>query len=241
MPDLFRRVLRKGFDELALSINEEKIEKLALYKDMLLSWNEQINLTAILDQEEIAIKHFIDSLAVSRFIDFKKDQKLIDIGSGAGFPGLPIKIIFPEINVTLLDSLQKRCRFLNELIRELGLSGIEAVHGRAEEKGQDPLMREEFDFAVARAVTKLPVLVEYCLPFVKEGGIFIAFKGPGVNDETKSAQKAITLLGGRLIENKIFTLPVSKEERSLVLIGKKESTEKIYPRRPGIPEKKPLL
>ncbi|NMA15233.1 MAG: 16S rRNA (guanine(527)-N(7))-methyltransferase RsmG [Clostridia bacterium] len=241
MGDLFRHALTQGLKELDLTVHEEKIEKLTMYKYLLLSWNEHVNLTAILEPEEVAIKHFIDSLALSCFIDFKNDQKMIDVGSGAGFPGLPLKIVFPEVNVTLLDSLQKRCDFLLQLVSKLNLTGIQVVHGRAEEKGQDILMREEFDFAIARAVTQLPVLVEYCLPFVKKGGLFFAFKGPGVEKELESAQKAISLLGGLVREVKKYRLPVSGEERSLVIIEKENNTDKRYPRRPGIPGKKPLI
>ncbi|MBQ9608347.1 MAG: 16S rRNA (guanine(527)-N(7))-methyltransferase RsmG [Lachnospiraceae bacterium] len=219
-------------------IDDNKLEQFELYYEMLIKKNKVMNLTAITDREEVILKHFTDSIALAKYYEFS-NQKLIDVGTGAGFPGIPLKIIFPMLQVTLFDSLNKRIKFLQEVIDELDLKNIEAVHGRAEEGGQDIKMREKFDIAVSRAVANMAVLSEYCLPFVKEGGYFIPYKTLDIDDELDSAKKAISILGGKT--EKIEKLDISGLGRSFVFIKKIKSTPKAYPRKPGTANKQPLI
>lgn len=209
------------------------------YMELLKEWNKKINLTAIEDDREIVIKHFIDSLSITPYIE-NRDIKLVDVGTGAGFPGIPLKIMNPNIRVTLLDSLDKRIKFLNEVITVNNISGISAVHGRAEDFGLNQMYREKYDIAVARAVANLPVLLEYCLPFVKINGIFIAMKGSNT-EEFDNCNKALDILGGKIEKIEKMTLPFTNIERNVVVVRKFRQTPTKYPRKAGKPSKEPLI
>ena len=234
-----KNMLLEGAGQLSVDLDTLKADSLLKYKDVLAEWNEKINLTAIEDDRDVIIKHFIDSLSICQYVE-KRDSMLIDVGTGAGFPGIPLKVAIEELKVTLLDSLDKRVKFLNEVISTLKLDGIRAVHGRAEEYGIKPEFREKYDIAVARAVANLPVLLEYCLPFVKTGGIFIAMKGSST-EEVDASKKALAELGGE-IENVIeTTLPLSDIKRNIILIRKLRQTPTKYPRKAGKPSKEPII
>ncbi|MCT4633333.1 MAG: 16S rRNA (guanine(527)-N(7))-methyltransferase RsmG [Firmicutes bacterium] len=228
------------FTDCGLDISRENIEKFDLYKDLLKEWNQKINLTAITDDQEIWEKHFLDSSMSLKFDLIKSGDSVIDIGTGAGFPGLPIKIMKDDINLTLLDSLNKRINFLMHVSDELNLENIEFVHGRAEDFGKDDDFRQSYDIAVSRAVSALPVLLEFCLPFVKLGGKFISYKGPGYKEEIESAKKALEVLGGAVKDVLEFELP-DGSERYLVVIEKVSETPDKYPRRAGKVTKKPIV
>ena len=218
---------------------EKAIERFDKYREMLVSYNEVMNLTAITEKEEVEIKHFIDSISPLGLDIVKNGAKVIDVGSGAGFPGLPMKIAREDIDITLMDSLTKRVNFLNEVIDSLELSGAKAVHFRAEDMGQDENYRESFDVAVSRAVAPLSVLAEYCLPLVKVGGAFLALKGPKVDEEAKSGENAIECLGGKL--EKVFGVNLPGGITHYIAYVKKISqTPSKYPRKAGKPTKKPL-
>ena len=199
-----------------------------------------MNLTAITDYDEVMKKHFVDSLSLIKTYDMSKKVKVIDVGTGAGFPGLALKIAYPNLQVTLLDSLNKRINFLNEVILQLGLTGVETVHGRAEDFAKPDKFRGKFDLCVSRAVANLSTLSEYCLPFVKEGGEFISYKSEKINEEMAVAQKAINILGGKFDRSEEFTLPDSDIYRNLVVIKKVKETPKKYPRKAGLPAKEPI-
>lgn len=234
-----RKLLIDGANEFNISLDDERTDKFFKYKNMLKEWNEKINLTAIEDDRDIIIKHFVDSLSIIPLI--KGDKiKLIDVGTGAGFPGIPVKIARESIEVTLLDSLDKRVKFLNEVIKENSLTGIKALHGRAEEKGVLPEFREKYDVCTARAVASLPVLIEYCLPFVKVGGCFIAMKG-SITEEIDNSKKALDIIGGKIEEVKEFSLPFSDSKRNVIVIRKFRQTPTKYPRKAGKPSKEPLI
>lgn len=233
-------VLLKGIESLDLELREKDAARFSDYKKLLQEWNEKINITSITEDSEIDIKHFLDSLTCLSFDLFEGDKTLIDIGTGGGFPGIPLKIMKENLDVTLLDSLNKRIIFLDQVIKDLGLKGIRAVHGRAEELSRKEDYREKFSIAVSRAVASLDTLSEYCLPFVKVGGHFIAMKGPEIEEELEASQNAIKLLGGKVIETKIVTLPESDISHSLIVIEKVGQTAKKYPRGGGKPKKNPL-
>lgn len=232
--------LIKGGKILGIDINEDKINSFILYKELLKEWNKKINITSITDDEEIDIKHFIDSITPLTTDLFRKDIKMIDIGTGGGFPGVPLKIINEDMEVVLLDSLKKRIIFLNEIIDKLDLKNIISIHGRAEELGRDKSYREKYDIAISRAVASLNTLSEYCLPFVKVGGFFISMKGSDVDEELKEAEKSIRILGGKLKEKKVIKLPLSDITHSLIIIEKIKETPTKYPRAGGKPKKNPL-
>lgn len=221
-----------------MDIDNVSAEKFAVYMELLREWNEKINLTAITDEEGILVKHFFDSCSISEFVD--NNSKIIDIGTGAGFPGLPLKIVNDTLNLTLVDSLNKRINFLNEVKNRLGLKDVETVHGRAEDVGIDNKYREKYDFAVSRAVAELRILVEYLLPLVKVGGKVIVMKGPNVDEEVENAKKAIKLLGGEIEKIESFKLGDTDNERTVIIIKKIKNTELKYPRKAGIPKKSPL-
>jgi 16S rRNA (guanine527-N7)-methyltransferase len=224
-----------------VTVNERQLSQFEKYYSLLIEGNDKINLTAITEKAQVYEKHFFDSVAASFFHDFSTSQSMIDIGAGAGFPSLPIKIVHPHIQITIVDSLNKRILFLENLCRELGLDGVSCVHGRAEELAVIPHYREQFDTVSARAVARLNVLSEYCLPFAKVGGTFVALKGADASIELDEAKRAIKTLGGKTRKMESFHLPEDHAERSIILIDKISPTPKGYPRKAGTPAKKPLL
>lgn len=233
-------LMKQYAEKFNIIIDEEKIDKFRRYAALIKEWNEKINLTAITDEDGIIKKHFIDSISVLESNVIKRGMKIIDIGTGAGFPGIPLKIIMPESEILLVDSLNKRICFLNEVISLLGLHGIQAVHGRAEEMARKPVQREKFDIAVSRAVANMTVLAEYCIPFVKTGGYFIAMKGPSSESEIEESKTAINILGGK-IKNVVETSMLQPDmNHRLVIVEKIKSTMGKYPRNAGQIEKKPL-
>lgn len=234
MEQTFKEKMEKKCPEIT-QLQQEQFEK---YKDLLLEWNEKINLTAITDEDDIILKHFIDSMTILKHID--NNSSIVDVGTGAGFPGIPVKITNPSLNVTLVDSLNKRLLFLGDVINQLNLKRIKTVHSRAEEFGQNKLYREKFDVATSRAVANLSVLVEYLLPLVKIGGKCICMKGSEIEEELKNSKQAINILGGEIEKVEEFTLPGSDIKRNIIIIKKIKQTPKAYPRNPGTPSKKPL-
>lgn len=220
-----------------VKIENEQVDKLITYMKVLQEWNEKINLTAITADEDIVLKHFIDSLTVEKYIE--NGAKIIDVGTGAGFPGMVLKIARNDTKITLLDSLNKRINFLNEIIQKCGLENIETVHGRAEEYGNNKEFREMYDVSIARAVANLSTLAEFCLPFVKVGGKFIAMKGSNI-EEIEESKEAIKILGGEIEKIDTFTLPETDIVRNIVIIKKVKNTPKQYPRKPGTPAKNPI-
>lgn len=225
-------------DRNGIKCTAEKAEKLYKYYEMLVEKNKVMNLTAITEFDEVSVKHFADSLSIGRIKDIS-GLKVIDVGTGAGFPGIPLKIFYPDIKLTLLDSLNKRLMFLNDVIRELGLTDVETVHARAEEGAGKQEYREQFDVVVSRAVANLSTLVEYCLPFAKIGGCFVSYKGSKASEEINAAEKAIKILGGGNLKRVDFSLE-GTDERSLILIEKLQTTPKKYPRPGGKPSSAPL-
>jgi 16S rRNA (guanine527-N7)-methyltransferase len=223
-----------------LGLQEKQLDQFAAYLQLLQEWNKKINLTAIDDEAGIIIKHFIDSLLFLKKIGIKDGVTVLDLGTGAGFPGVPLKIWQPDVKIVLVDSLQKRINFLRNVVETLDLAEVELIHGRAEDLAQKYNYREKFDLCISRAVANLAVLTEYCLPFVKKGGYFAAAKGPDLDNELKDANKAITVLGGQIDELEYYTLPYLNENRSFVKIIKTAETPQKYPRKAGIPAKKPL-
>lgn len=234
MKQTFKEKLSKKCPELA----EEMQQQFQDYMNLLLEWNEKINLTAITEEDEIILKHFVDSLTISKYI--KEGNSIVDVGTGAGFPGIPVKIARKNVKVTLVDSLNKRILFLNEVIEKLGLENIETLHFRAEEFGQNKKYRESFDIATSRAVANLSTLVEYLLPLVKVGGICICMKGSEIKEELENSKKAIQILGGEIQEIEEFYLPETDIKRTIVIVKKISSTPKKYPRKPGTPVKEPI-
>ena len=234
MEKSFKEKLSEKSPELTLKM-QEQFEK---YMKLLLEWNEKINLTAITEEDDIILKHFVDSLTISKYIEDGKT--LVDVGTGAGFPGVPVKIARENVKVTLVDSLNKRLLFLQDVIEKLQLKEIETLHFRAEEFGQNKKYRESFDIATSRAVANLSTLVEYLLPLVKVGGICICMKGSEVQEELEESKKAIQILGGEILKVEEFTLPESDIKRNIVIIKKISKTPNKYPRKPGTPSKEPI-
>ena len=233
--------------KLNIELSKEQAEAFLKYYELLIEWNEKINLTAITEFEDVCLKHFVDSLSiVNAFSSFKEAESffagktLIDVGTGAGFPGVCLKILFPELNITLMDSLDKRIKFLNEVISVLSLKKICTVHARVEDAAKTSEYREQFDFATARAVASLPVLSEYCIPFVKVGGCFIAYKSEKVLEEIALSSNALSILGGKIESEHSFSLPDSDLQRTILFIKKESGTPDKYPRKAGTPTKKPL-
>ncbi|NLK20584.1 MAG: 16S rRNA (guanine(527)-N(7))-methyltransferase RsmG [Epulopiscium sp.] len=232
--------LEKGSKSFGNSLNNNQIKQFLDYKGLLLEWNEKMNLTAITEEKEIIIKHFLDSISVGGLFDFSSKVKVIDIGTGAGFPGIPLKITYPNIDITLLDSLNKRIEFLKEVVSRLSLMDVNAIHGRAEELGQDKDHRHSYDICVSRAVAHLSVLAEYTLPFIKIGGMFISMKSTNIDEELRDSKKAIQVLGGELIDIKDIDIPFSDIRHRVLFIRKERPTPTKYPRKPGKPSKSPI-
>ncbi len=233
-----QEILLTGAREIGFELTAGQVSAFIRYLELLQEWSNKFNLTAITEAGEIVVKHFLDSLLLAAYV--APSGTLADVGTGAGFPGLPLKILYPELNVTLVDSLAKRVGFLEVVVSELGLQGVKVLHARAEDAGKIKGMREGFDSVAARAVSRMSVLCEYCLPLVKVGGRFIAAKGPGVNQEVQEAMGAIRVLGGKLVEIIETRLPGKPDVRTIAIIEKINSTPVQYPRKAGLPEKKPL-
>ena len=234
------KILQKGAESFGIQLTDQQVDQFFEYYRLLVQWNEFMNLTAITEMEEVMEKHFVDSLALSKAAEVGKIETLIDVGTGAGFPGIPLKIAYPHLRVVLLDSLNKRVKFLSTVIETLGLTNIQAVHGRAEDAARQKDYREQFDAAVSRAVANMASLSEYCLPFIKVGGVFVPYKSGNIEEELKDAGKAVKTLGGTIRRVEKFQLPDTDIERSLVLIEKTERTDKRYPRKAGLPSKEPI-
>jgi len=222
-----------------ISITEKQLFQFEKYFELLIEWNSFMNLTAITSLQDVIDKHFIDSLAIVRYTIIDQ-KKILDLGTGAGFPGIPLKILFPDTELVLLDSLNKRVKFLNTVIETLQLEKITAVHGRAEEFAQNKLYREQFDFCVSRAVANLSTLSEYCIPFVNMKGSFVSYKAEHAENEIEEAKNAVHILGGKIEQIETYRLPNTDIGRTLIFIKKIESTKKRYPRKAGIPGKEPL-
>ena len=225
-------------EKLSVTLSEQQLEQFELYYDMLIEKNKVMNLTAITEFDEVLEKHFLDSVSLIRAVDLQQPLKVMDLGTGAGFPGIPLKIVFPNLKITLADSLNKRVLFLQEVIQALGLTDIEAVHGRAEDLAREKSQRQQYDLCVSRAVANLSTLSEYCLPFVKIGGKFVSYKSGDCNEEVTNSKSAVFLLGGKITDTVRFDLGEAK--RTFVILDKVKGTPKEYPRKAGTPSKKPL-
>ena len=236
----FKDYLKDATEKYGISLSDEQLDQFDKYYQLLVEWNEKINLTAITEPREVAIKHMVDSLSCWQADLFEDGIAVIDVGTGAGFPGIPLKIYRPDIKLILLDSLNKRIKFLQTVVDELGLENVKCIHARAEEAARNKALREKFDLVVSRAVARLPVLAEYCLPFVKTGGIFAALKGMKFAEEATDAKNALSVLGGSQPECVEIKLPYLEDKRAVIYIKKEKSTPKAYPRKAGTPDKNPL-
>lgn len=229
---------RQGLEKLNIDLTEEQTEQFLDYYEFLIETNKVMNLTAITDFDEVIEKHFLDSLSLCRVFELNRQISVIDMGTGAGFPGIPLKIAFPQIDLLLVDSLNKRIKFLREATKRLSLENVAALHARAEEIAKDKQYREQFDLCVSRAVANLSTLSEYCIPFVKEGGMFISYKSGDIEEEVSAAEKAVAVLGGNI--NQVYRFELGEQKRSFVMIEKQKKTPKAYPRKAGIPTRDPL-
>lgn len=234
------QMLAEALKEKDIHLSETQKEQLRRYYEVLVDWNDRMNLTAITEKDAVYLKHFYDSITAAFDFDFQRPLRIVDVGAGAGFPSLPLKICFPEIDVTIVDSLNKRITFLNALAEELHLTGVAFYHDRAEQFAQKSEHREQYDLAISRAVARMSVLTELCLPLVKQEGTFIAMKASGADEELQDAQKAISLLGGKVAKKFSFPLPEEGGERTIVHIVKKKPTPKKFPRKAGTPNKQPI-
>ncbi|HFQ2250574.1 TPA: 16S rRNA (guanine(527)-N(7))-methyltransferase RsmG [Staphylococcus aureus] len=232
--------LAEQLKEHNIELTETQKQQLQTYYRLLVEWNEKMNLTSITDEHDVYLKHFYDSIAPSFYFDFNQPISICDVGAGAGFPSIPLKIMFPQLKVTIVDSLNKRIQFLNYLASELQLQDVSFIHDRAETFGKG-VYRESYDVVTARAVARLSVLSELCLPLVKKGGQFVALKSSKGEEELEEAKFAISVLGGNVTETHTFELPEDAGERQMFIIDKKRQTPKKYPRKPGTPNKTPLL
>lgn len=223
-----------------ISLTSRQLEQFEIYYKTLVEWNEKMNLTAITEKQDVYVKHFYDSITAAFYFDFTPPVHICDVGAGAGFPSIPLKIVFPSLHITIVDSLNKRIHFLQHLVNELKLDSVQLVHDRAETFGVNPDFREKFDIVTARAVARMSVLSELCLPLVKLGGTFIAMKASNAEEELKNGKKAIAQLGGKIENIFTFTLPVEESERNIVFIKKDKVTPKKFPRKPGLPNKMPI-
>ena len=236
----YKKLLKESCEEMGVSLDEKQIDQFMQYLSLLLEWNEKMNLTAITEKRDVVLKHFADCLSLVPAVEWKAGMKVIDVGTGAGFPGIPVKIACPEVEMTLLDSLQKRIGFLQEVGSQLGLEGVQYIHSRAEDGGQSAEHREQYDLCVSRAVANLAVLAEFCLPFVKVGGMLAALKGPDAEAELEQAKGALAKLGGKLVKIQDVTIPSTDLSHKLVFIEKTTATPKQYPRKAGKINKNPL-
>lgn len=234
------QILEQKLGELGIKQDQNQLERFHKFYQLLIEWNKVMNLTGITEYEDVVEKHFVDSLSIIKAIDLSGIHTVIDVGTGAGFPGIPLKIAFPHLRVVLLDSLNKRIKFLDEVISQLGLTEIRTIHGRAEEYARKEEYREQFDLCVSRAVANLSTLSEYCLPYIQVGGMFVPYKSGEIDDEVEQSKKAVRILGGNIKEVMKFELPGTDIHRSFVLIHKEQHTQKKYPRKAGIPAKEPL-
>ena len=233
-------IFESKLNELGITLTDNQKEQFVKFYELLVEWNKVMNLTGITEYEEVNEKHFVDSLSIVKAIDINKVETVIDVGTGAGFPGIPLKIAFPHLNVVLLDSLNKRIKFLNAVIDELGLQGIETIHGRAEDFAKQTDYREQFNLCVSRAVANLATLSEYCIPYVKKNGLFVPYKSGEIEKELEQSKKAVHVLGGKIQDVVKFQLPGSEIGRSFVIIKKLQNTAKKYPRKAGLPSKEPI-
>lgn len=232
--------LRDSLGKLKIQYNDEQIEQFRSYYELLTEWNKKINLTAITGYEDVVRKHFIDSIMICSLLDLNKDIRIIDVGTGAGFPGIPIKILNPDCRIVLLDSLNKRVRFLETVVNELGLDNVECIHGRAEDVSREKKYRASFDLSVSRAVANLSTLCEYCIPFLKKGGMFVSYKSDKADDEINGSENAVRTLGSEITSVKEIALPETDIVRKFVMITNIKQVSNIYPRKAGIPAKDPL-
>lgn len=246
MTDMYNNglsIFDKGLEELGIALSEEQKQQFIRFYEMLVEKNKVMNLTAITEFEEVIVKHFLDSLAIVKVVSqeiLASDVKIIDIGTGAGFPGIPLKIAFPNIRITLLDSLNKRINFLKEVCEELKLENVEFIHGRSEDFGKNPQYREKYDLCVSRAVANLATLSEFCVPFVQVGGSFVSYKAGDCGEELEQSGKAVDKMGGKIEVTEEYTVPTSDLNRVLLVIKKEKATPKAYPRKAGTPAKEPL-
>lgn len=241
MEQNFVNKMTSGAEKLGICLTDKQYEQFYKYYELLNEWNKVMNLTAITELEDVVNKHFIDSLSLVKVVELnKKNISMIDVGTGAGFPGIPLKIVFSKISLVLLDSLNKRLQFLNEVIEKLDLNDVVTIHGRAEDYGQDREYRESFDICVSRAVANTATLAEYCIPFVKPGGMFVAYKSGKIEEEMDQGKGAIKILGGEIEKIEQFILSGTDAKRDLVVIRKKRKTDKRYPRKAGLPKKEPI-
>lgn len=234
----FKEIIKRQVKLLKIELSEDKIKKFYNYMNLLIEWNQKINLTSITDPKEIILKHFIDSLTINKYI--KENTKMIDVGTGAGFPGIPLKILRDDIEIILLDSLNKRIKFLDIVIEELKLNKISTIHSRAEDIGRDEKYREKFDYSTSRAVANLSTLAEYLIPLVKIKGEVIAMKGAEIKEELETSKKSINVLGGKLNSVEEFCLPESNMKRNVIIIQKETKTPNKFPRKAGLPSKEPI-
>ncbi|MBH0168769.1 MAG: 16S rRNA (guanine(527)-N(7))-methyltransferase RsmG [Bacillota bacterium] len=234
--DLFQTSLK----EKGVELSEKQLSQFGTYYNLLVEWNEKMNLTAITEKEEVYLKHFYDSVTAGFYFDFNQDITVCDVGAGAGFPAIPLKIAFPEIKLTVVDSLNKRIGFLQHVVDELGLQEVSLYHDRAETFAHRPEFRQTFDLVTARAVARLSVLSELCLPLVKIGGHFLGMKGANLPEEVRDGEKAVKLLGGKIKDIHSFVLPIEESERNIIVIDKVKETPKKFPRKPGTPNKSPI-
>lgn len=235
-----KELLKKGITEFNIDVDEKMIDDFSMYREILVEWNQKMNLTGIEDEKEVFIKHFLDSVSIFKNGYIKDNMKVIDVGTGAGFPGLPMKIAKRSLDVTLLDSLNKRINFLQEVCKKIYIDDVEFIHGRAEDFGQDENYREQYDIATARAVAGLPVLMEFCVPFVKVGGYFICLKGPNADLELEESKKAMETLEVKFIEKIDIKLPEIELNHNILVFEKIQNTPSKYPRKAGKPSKSPI-
>ena len=235
-----KEFLKEKVCELGIELDDIQLNQFIKYYEILVSWNNVMNLTAITKYEEVVEKHFVDSLTIVKVMDMNQIESMIDIGTGAGFPGIPLKSVFPHMTVTLLDSLNKRIKFLKTVIEELGLLDIDTIHGRAEDFAKQKEYREQYDLCVSRAVANLATISEYCIPYVKKGGKFLPYKSGDIEQELNESKKAIQILGGEVKKVYKFELPGTDIKRSMIMINKIANTTKKYPRKAGMPSKEPL-